>query len=69
MNNRHLHFPLPGVEAAVLTLPQALSPETLQQLENALTTTLGVLRHELRSDADDPGHIEYASWSCSAAAH
>lgn len=69
MNSRQLRFPLPGVEPAVLMLPQSLSPETLLQLEHALTNALGALRHELRDDATDPGQIEYASWSGCAAAH
>ena len=69
MNTRQLHFPLPGAEAAVLTLPGALAPDTLQQLEYALTTSLGTMRKELRNDATDPGQVEYASWSCQAVAH
>lgn len=69
MNTRQLRFPLSGAEAAVLTLPRTLPPDTLQQLEYALTSTLGEMRHALRNDATDPGQIEYASWSSPAVAH
>ncbi len=62
MNTRQLRFPMPGTEPAVLTLPQALSAETLQRLETELSDTLGALRHELHDDTPDPGQIEYASW-------
>jgi|GEM_PF-1343111 len=62
MNTRQLSFPLPGNEAAVLMLPPALTPETLQQLETALASTLGTLRREVRGDTTDAGSIEYASW-------
>ncbi len=68
MNSRQLYFPLPGVEPAVLMMPQVMSPETLQQLANALSNTLDALRHEVRNDATDPGQIEYASWLRSGAA-
>lgn len=63
MNTRQLSFPLPGNEAAVLMLPPTLTPETLQQLETALDSTLGALRREVRGDVTDAGQIEYASWS------
>jgi hypothetical protein len=63
MNNRHLSLPLPGLEPAVLMLPPTMSPDTLLQLETALTATLGALRREVRSDTTDAGQIEYASWS------
>lgn len=62
MNARQLTFPLPGNGPAVLTLPQALPPETLQELERSLTAALGNLQRECSADALERGRIEYASW-------
>lgn len=62
MNTTQLQLPLPGHTPAVLTLPRPLTPESLLDLEQALASALGQLHRELRSEATDPGEIEYASW-------
>jgi len=62
MNARQMTFPLPGNGPAVLTLPQALPPEALRELEHSLTVALHDLQRETGGDALEPGQIEYASW-------
>ena len=62
MTARQLNILLPGDGPAVLTLPQPLTPESLLELEQALSGVLGRLHHEVCSDAADPGQLEYASW-------
>jgi len=65
--------PMPGAAPAVLTLPQPLTRQALLELEQALTSTLGMLRRDLRDGSDaeaaehlsrrqTAGEIEYLSW-------
>jgi hypothetical protein len=74
MTTLQLTLPVPGSGPAILTLPQPLTPAALGRLEQAVASTLGMLRRDLRGGADDAlaiddasspsaaGAIEYASW-------
>lgn len=62
MTVRQLTISLPGEAPAILTVPQALTPESLRELEQGFAGTLARLRREMGSDAADPGALEYASW-------
>ncbi|WP_372659897.1 hypothetical protein [Hydrogenophaga sp.] len=62
MNARQLSFPLPGNGSAVLTLPPALPPETLQELEHSVAAALNHLQRESSAEALARGRVEYASW-------
>lgn len=64
---------VPGTGPAVLTLPQALTPQAVLELEHAVAGTLGMLRRDLLSAGlgaapehavrrPDAAEIEYASW-------
>jgi hypothetical protein len=57
-----MHIPLSGHEPVVLSLPPSLAPETLGELEHALSAGLRALQRETRGAAADPGQTEYASW-------
>ena len=73
MTSFQFTLPMPGAAPAVLTLPQPLTRQALLELEQAVTSTLGMLRRDLRdgSDAEAAGQVarpqtagdtEYLSW-------
>ena len=73
MTSFQFTLPMPGAAPAVLTLPQPLTRQALLELEQAVTSTLGMLRRDLRDGSDaeaagqvarrqTAGEIEYLSW-------
>lgn len=73
MTSIQFTLPTPGAAPALLTLPQPLTRQALGALEQAVTSTLGMLRRDLRDGSDaeaalhtarrqSAGEIEYLSW-------
>ncbi len=73
MTSFQFTLPMPGAAPAVLTLPQPLTRQALLDLEQAVSSTLGMLRRDLRDSSDGEaaaqmasrqtaGEIEYQSW-------
>ena len=73
MTSVQLTLSVSGTAPALLTLPQPLTPQTLLELEQAVSSTLGMLRRDLIGAGSEaaPGpaagrpeaaEIEYASW-------
>lgn len=62
MHTQQLTFPLPGQDAAVLTMPRPLAADELGVLEHTVCTGLRQLQREMRGHAADPAQLEYASW-------
>lgn len=64
MTTRQMTFPIPPYGAATLTLPAALPPDAFIRLDSAISQALGEQRRQLGDHVtNDPGSIEYASWS------
>jgi hypothetical protein len=54
---------IPGCAPATLTLPEPLTLESINRLEEAIGSLLRTFRKDLRGNAhDDPGSIEVDSW-------
>lgn len=73
MTSFQFNLPMPGAAPAVLTLPRSLTRQALLELEQAVTSALGMLRRDLRDSSDaeaaaqmacpqTAGEIEYLSW-------
>jgi len=55
---------IPGCAPAMLTLPDPLTLDSIGRLEEAIGSMFSTFRKDLRGQAhDDPGSIEYDSWS------
>ena len=55
---------IPDCAPAALTLPDPLTLESINRLEDTLASLFRSLRKDLRGNAaDDPGSIEVDSWS------
>ena len=55
---------IPDCAAATLTLPDPLTMESIGRIERAIGSLFCMFRKDLRNNAaDDPGCIEYDSWS------
>ena len=55
---------IPDCAPAMLTLPDPLTVDSVSRLEAAIASLFRTIRKDLRGSAtDDPGVIEYASWS------
>jgi hypothetical protein len=63
MTPRQTTFSIPEGGAATLTLPEALTLESMSRLENEFDRMFRMLRSDLRGPAtDDPGAVEFDSW-------
>lgn len=57
-------FSIPDCEAATLTLPDPLTMASIGSIERAIGSLFRMFRKDLRGNAaNDPGCIEYDSWS------
>ena len=55
---------IPDCAPAMLTLPDPLTVDSISRLEAAIASLLRTIRKDQCGSAtDDPGAIEYASWS------
>lgn len=62
MTVREVIVPVVGCTTAALTLPQPLTLEALDRLEQGLADRLAGLRRALAGDAAEPGELEFQSW-------
>lgn len=62
MTTLQFTVPVPGTEPALVMLPQPLTLDALDCVEQAIDHNLGLLRRELGGDARAAGAIECASW-------
>lgn len=71
MDVRHLVFPMPDGRLATLSLPEPLTPETIDALERESVRVWRSLRREAlearaERQAREAGAIEFESWALHA---
>ena len=64
MNLRQMVFPMPEGGHATLAIPDPVTLESVEMLEEASALMFRSLRRSaLKPQAEDPGAIEYDSWA------
>jgi hypothetical protein len=64
MTQQQTTLSIPDCAPATLTLPHPLTLESIGRLEEAIGSLFRTFRTDLRGNAaDDPGCVEYDSWS------
>jgi hypothetical protein len=64
MTTQHVTILLPPYGTATLRLPQVLTPDAFARLDSAIADALREARPDRATGAaDDPGAIEFDSWS------